>query len=154
MFEKIMFEKIDLLAYWPAIVPGAILLLAAPLCLSFFRSLKAEIRGLGERAEEAGELAAKLRQLAAEVEHIRVRLSECEPVRNAASGWPLPEPAAVNLNRRGQILRLHRRGKSVPEIASALHVSQGEIELLVKVHDISQNISQNMGSLAISGSRL
>jgi hypothetical protein len=148
-----MFEKIDLFAYWPVLVPGAVLLLVAPWCLSFFRSLKAEVRRLGERSSAADEVAGKLRQLAGELEQLRCRLNEWEGGRNTASAW-LPEAAAVNLNRRGQILRLHRRGKSVSEIASALHVSQGEIELLVKVHDISQNPSQPRVSLATSGSQL
>lgn len=154
-----MFEKIDFLNYWPAIAAGAALLLGTPLCLSFLRSWKADLRRLSERATISGEIEAKLAQLAGELVEIRSRLSECEGVRQAATGWPA-EAAAVNLNRRGQILRLHRRGKSIPEIAAALHVSRGEIELLVKVQDISQNTStllspsQREASVAASGSRL
>ncbi|HEY3938946.1 MAG TPA: hypothetical protein VGL97_16055, partial [Bryobacteraceae bacterium] len=90
-----MFEKIDFLSYWPAIAAGAALLLGTPLCLSFLRSWKADLRRLSERATIPGEVAAKLGQLAGELEEIRSRLSEWEGARPGAAGW-LPEPAAVN----------------------------------------------------------
>jgi DNA-binding NarL/FixJ family response regulator len=53
------------------------------------------------------------------------------------TAWSNPA-LPMNLNRRGQILRLSRKGKSVAEIASDLHVAQGEVELLLKVHDFGQ----------------
>ena len=44
----------------------------------------------------------------------------------------------LNLNRRGQVIRLFRKGKTVGDIAQDLNVSQGEVELLLKVHDLNQ----------------
>jgi uncharacterized membrane-anchored protein YhcB (DUF1043 family) len=82
--------------------------------------------------------ALQLKQTFAELEELRKRLLNYEErTQPAASIWP-SSGLPMNLNRRGQILRLSRKGKSVAEIASDLHVAQGEVELLLKVHDLSQ----------------
>jgi DNA-binding NarL/FixJ family response regulator len=67
-------------------------------------------------------------------------LSHEEASSSSSSDSPLWSYSSgpLNLNRRGQILRLSRKGKSVAEIAQDLNVAQGEVELLLKVHDLSQ----------------
>ena len=56
---------------------------------------------------------------------------------------PLEASAApANINRRGQIMRLHRSGESISSIASALGVSHGEVKLMVKVQEL---LSENGG---------
>src|SRR5947208_1205241 len=47
----------------------------------------------------------------------------------------VPRPA-LNLTRRSQALRMHRRGDTPEKIASALEMPRQEVELLVKVHGI------------------
>jgi len=42
--------------------------------------------------------------------------------------------AGLNLTRRAQALRMHRRGESLPTIAAALQTPRNEIELLLKLH--------------------
>jgi DNA-binding NarL/FixJ family response regulator len=51
-------------------------------------------------------------------------------------GTPRP---SMNLTRRSQALRLHRKGDSSERIAAALEVPTQEIDLLVKVHQIVLN---------------
>jgi hypothetical protein len=46
-----------------------------------------------------------------------------------------PRPA-LNLDKRSQALRLHRRGESPPQIAAMLEIPLQELELLLKVHRI------------------
>ena len=59
----------------------------------------------------------------------------------------LPQPVAsgpspsvlrigLNLNKRSQVIRLHRRGDSPTQIAAALEVPRQEVDLLLKVHRI------------------
>lgn len=43
---------------------------------------------------------------------------------------------ALNLNKRSQALRMHRRGDSPEQIAAALEIPRQELDLLVKVHHI------------------
>jgi uncharacterized coiled-coil protein SlyX len=98
------------------------------------------------REQAISKLAAELeaqallaRQMSVDLEELRHRLLCREETMQAAPATAWSNPALpMNLNRRGQILRLSRKGKSVAEIASDLHVAQGEVELLLKVHDLGQ----------------
>jgi len=70
-------------------------------------------------------------------------------IREAAERWraereevarPSPVPAAgqpLNLNKRGQVLRMRRRGENPETIAAALSIPQNEVDLLLKVHQMS-----------------
>jgi hypothetical protein len=54
-----------------------------------------------------------------------------------------PAPAAqpgqsLNLNKRGQVLRMRRRGETPETIAAALRIPQNEVTLLLKVHELSR----------------
>ena len=51
-------------------------------------------------------------------------------------GTPRP---SMNVTRRSQALRLHRKGDSSERIAAALEVPRQEIDLLIKVHGIVLN---------------
>ena len=70
---------------------------------------------------------------------MRERLSEVE--HRKASPWDCSQEqgGTINLNRRGQVLRLARRGDSITQIASTLGLSKGEVMLIVKVHEITKN---------------
>jgi hypothetical protein len=46
-------------------------------------------------------------------------------------------------------LGLHRKGRPVREIASILHIPLGEVELMVKVHDLSQSASREIRSISL-----
>ena len=53
---------------------------------------------------------------------------------------PVPVPAAgqpLNLNKRGQVLRMRRRGENPETIAAALSIPRNEVDLLLKVHQMS-----------------
>lgn len=47
----------------------------------------------------------------------------------------LPRPG-LNLSKRSQALRLHRRGESAEKIATELQLPRQEVDLLLKVHRI------------------
>jgi hypothetical protein len=48
----------------------------------------------------------------------------------------VPARSGLNLSRRAQALRMHKRGESAEEIAHALGVPRQEVDLLLKVHRI------------------
>ncbi len=53
---------------------------------------------------------------------------------------PSPVPTAgqpLNLNKRGQVLRMRRRGENPETIAAALSIPRNEVDLLLKVHQMS-----------------
>jgi hypothetical protein len=83
------------------------------------------------RQEQEAALAAMrqiVEDLAAQVHEIRMQPP------------PVPVPgtqrAALNLSKRSQALRLHRRGEEPQKIATALEIPRQELELLLKVHRI------------------
>jgi hypothetical protein len=51
----------------------------------------------------------------------------------------------INLTKRAQALRMHRRGESIPTIAAALETPANEIALLLKVHVVT-NTAQHEAS--------
>jgi DNA-binding NarL/FixJ family response regulator len=71
--------------------------------------------------------------------HTRAHLDEVlAQLREQAQKAPEPIPlSGMNLNRRTQAVRLLRRGEDVGHIAAALGVPRGEVELLVRVHQMS-----------------
>ena len=75
------------------------------------------------------------------IERLRKDLAECvsqiqdvqrEPVSGTLSA---PRPG-LNLSKRSQALRLHRRGDPPEQIATALSIPLQEVDLLLKVHRI------------------
>jgi hypothetical protein len=74
---------------------------------------------LGERLESLG---ARLQEL------------ECAPAPVAVA--PAAPRAGMNLNKRSQVLRLHRQGAAPESIAATLQIPRQEVELLIKVHRI------------------
>ena len=76
-----------------------------------------------------------IESLAGAVEKLSRIQSEME--RNMATvAVQAPQKAALNLTKRSQVLRLHRRGDAADQIASVLEVPRQEVDLLIKVHQI------------------
>ena len=143
-----MLELVELLFYWIPLGVGAIALALGALCVVQFFSFKKRLREALLLMRDIEPLEATVAQLESEMHELRERLGERE-VREAerpmASGWG-QEIAGVNLNRRGQILRLRRRGRTVEEIATTLQMPRGEVELMVKVHEMSQRAAGAAGA--------
>lgn len=100
-------------------------------CLVLFLVLKRDFAESQARQEERFRAAeAESGRLRAALEQLQQDLREAEE-NNAAASRPL---AGLNPNRRGQILRMHRRGERPGQIAAALGIPLNEVELLVKVH--------------------
>ncbi len=108
---------------------------ALPLCVFVLLWSKAEARRLSRQMITRDELCEKIAELQARIEQISTQAKQVESKPQTVS-WT-PEAGSFNLNRRGQILRLHRRGESVSEIASALKISSGEVKLVLKVQELS-----------------
>ena len=58
---------------------------------------------------------------------------QSHPPALVAPGLPKP---GMNLNKRSQALRMHRRGETADRIAAALELPRQEVELLIKVHRV------------------
>ena len=144
-----MLESQNLLFHWLPLLLALIAVALGALCIgqffSFKKSLRNEIAAAVTAARDFESLEARVAHLVAGMDDLRERPGERAADRPAPMGGPVgysagwaQEPAGVNLNRRGQVLRLRRRGRTVEEIASTLQMPRGEVELMVKVHELSQ----------------
>lgn len=79
-------------------------------------------------------------RLDAELESAKEKVNElagevCQ-IRDQTPQTPALPRSGFNVSTRSQALRMHRRGDSPGQIASALQVPLQEVELLLKVHRI------------------
>ena len=120
--------------------------------------LRAEFRALSVKTASVEDLTERTGAMAEQIANLQNRIQSVEEGRTDHSEW-ISQAESLNLNRRGQVLRLHRRGDSVSEIASALRVGQGEVRLMIKVHEIcrdsstSEKSSSRARDLSIRGSK-
>lgn len=102
-------------------------------CLVLFVSLKREIRRLelacgAQKAqlEAAAQLTTKcLSEVRAEMESLEDRSQLLVP--------PVPSKSGMNLNKRTQAIRMLHRGEAPEQVAAALGLPLGEVNLLWKV---------------------
>jgi len=118
-----------------AILCGLVLAVVATAFLSIVRA-KALIRFIGERSTAADKkVGLEVQSLRQKIEVLAGQMQELQqqPSVQAAPGLPKP---GLNLSKRSQALRMHRRGEAAGRIASALEIPRQEVDLLLKVHRI------------------
>jgi hypothetical protein len=124
----------------PMVLPAAILcgIILASVALSFValtrsRTLICAAERRGQAAQERSQAALtlmeeRLNSLAAELQEFRH-----QPPVTVMPASPRP---GLNLSKRSQALRMHRRGDPPDQIAVALDIPLQEVDLLMKVHRI------------------
>jgi hypothetical protein len=142
-----MLESFEVLSYWIPLALGGIAVALGVLCVGQFFSFRKRVGRALSSAGDVESLEATVAHLSAELHEMRERLAEREAERPAPAGWA-QEMTGVNLNRRGQVLRLRRRGRTVDEIAATLQMPRGEVELMVKVHELSQRAGGGASSFS------
>jgi hypothetical protein len=111
--------------------------LAVSLCvfLGLFSGLSRTIEKLRNRLGKCEAQIQLASDISAGVSALRKRIDELEagaPAVESATGKPL----SLNGTVRSKVLKMHRLGQPVERIADNLRVPQGEVDLLVKVHQI------------------
>ncbi len=117
------------------VLPAAISLAALPLFLKMMgriQRLEAQIARTGEEMKaEGASLTKGLATLRTEME----AAAEAAPAGPSSAGSSATS-AGSNATMRAKVLKMHRLGQSVDQIASTLRLSRGEVLLLLKVHRI------------------
>ena len=104
-----------------------------------FVSLKFEFQRGGRRVrQELTRAEAENGELKQRIEEISIRLQEAED-RAGVLVPPAPPKSGLNLGRRTQVIRMWRRGDRADNIAASLNLPRKEVELLLKVHQLSVN---------------
>jgi hypothetical protein len=117
---------------------SALSILTVIACVFLFRSMRKQRLELAAGAAAKEELTAVLAKIQSELQDTKSGLRELKDARDAYLNR-ISETGGINLNQRGQILRLYRRGESPTAISSALRVPAGEVNLIVKVHEMTQD---------------
>ncbi|MBI2679543.1 MAG: hypothetical protein HYX25_00880 [Candidatus Solibacter usitatus] len=110
-------------------------LTVAGACLLYAFILHLKMRALAKSAGEQRENLESRIALANEaIEKLR---SQVEQTAQESPVPVLPAGGALNLNRRGQVLRMRRRGESPEPSSGALGIARNEVDLLLKVHEMA-----------------
>jgi hypothetical protein len=113
------------------------------LVLAILLGLSQRIRALRMRAANQEKIAqVESASLSTEIGQLRKRIQDLEE-SGTPSAEPPPAPAetglqqtSLNQNLRSKVLKMHRLGQPPERIAGNLRVNRGEVDLMVKVHEI------------------
>jgi hypothetical protein len=107
------------------------LLSVAGTCLLYAFVLHVKVRNLTRLIRDEREhFNSRMERWTEDMESLRAELS-AETIR------PTAGQQALNLNKRGQVLRMRRRGENPETIAAALAIPRNEVDLLLKVHQLA-----------------
>jgi hypothetical protein len=121
----------------PMLLICLVALLAVCVSAWLFVKLRAALGQLAKSIAVHEQLSEQTAALNVRLVALEARLNTVDQSRKEHSDW-LSQAESLNLNRRGQVLRLHHRGDSVSDIASALRMRKGEVQLMIKVYELSR----------------
>jgi hypothetical protein len=125
---------------WPQLVPVATMcgLVLASVALSILTLARAQalLRAARSNMDDIdptyGSAIESLRQ---QLQALQKQAQDARQYPPLAAIPPAPR-SGMNLDKRSQALRLHRRGEASSQIAAMLELPLQEVELLIKVHRI------------------
>ena len=105
-------------------------------CVWLFVLMKAELLSGDRRSRRRAEaLEGALHAVRVSLANLSKRMEETEK-QTGLLAPPPPTRSGFNLSKRSQAIRMSRRGETPSQIAAALELPQGEVDLLLKVHRI------------------
>ena len=85
-------------------------------------------------------VAVKLNEMETALKSIQQRPAQAAPslvAADTAAAAATPEKSGVNSTNRSKVLKMHRLGQSPEQIAANLGIPRGEVNLLVKIHEVA-----------------
>jgi hypothetical protein len=127
-----------------ALLPYLTVVANLALVLAVLLGVNQRVRRLSVRSsKEEKAQQAQAAGLAAEIAELKTRISSLEENEKIAHAAPALDAAApvttrngINNTLRSKVLKMHRLGHPADRIAGNLRVPKGEVDLLVKVHQI------------------
>lgn len=122
-------------AYFTAMANCVLSLIVASVAALLFYSLRRQIHRLRSELEAEHRRSEASQEVGNRLEELQLQIETLNERTVPPGGWA-SIPESVHLNRRGQVLKLHRGGHPVWEIASNLGISQGEVRLTLKLQGL------------------
>jgi hypothetical protein len=105
-------------------------------CLTLFITAKLEISAVTRRVNRSeSEVRDRLQAAEGAVELLRDAERRWETTAEGGGFTPTGS-SSLNLTKRAQAVRMHRRGEPASTIAAATRAPLNEIELLIKLHEL------------------
>jgi hypothetical protein len=123
----------DLKAAWPLAGVAGLSLALIVLSFATMARARAYVRRAGRQLAEAERKWESLFESCRQEFEARKEELDRQAADHALQTSPRP---GINLSRRSQALRLHRKGDSPEAIAAALQIPRQEVDLLIKVHQV------------------
>jgi len=108
------------------------------LCLYLFISLKLDLRACD--ATWAKKLEALEAEWNARMESLDDRWKELSQISNLLAP-PAPLRSGLNISKRSQAMQMARRGETPQAISAVLSIPLNEVELLIKVQQLTRGAS-------------
>lgn len=104
------------------------------LCIHLFLSMKREIAGIRNASQQDQQALEKaFHDTWKRIEEVQASIKQVEELAHSSPLPAIPQPG-LNINKRAQALRMHRRGETPEQIANVLAIPPNEVELLLKLH--------------------
>jgi hypothetical protein len=123
---------------WQVVLTWAALAVPTGLAICLWLRLRNGVRNTRNALGKHAAALAEINSLASRLASLELQVRQINDQRASHAEW-VSSSESLNLNRRGQVLRLHGRGDSVPVIADALRMGQAEVQLMIKVHELSRD---------------
>jgi hypothetical protein len=103
--------------------------------LGLFSALNRTVEKLRSRLSKFEAQVQQATELSAGVGELKKKIEELATAPPSGE-IPIGKPPSLNGTVRSKVLKMHRLGQPVDRIADNLRVPKGEVDLLVKVHQI------------------
>jgi hypothetical protein len=103
--------------------------------LGLFSALNRKVEKLRIRLAKSEARMEQATDLSPAVGELKKKIEELEPAMPGIEN-STGKPASLNGTVRSKVLKMHRLGQPAERIAESLRVPKGEVDLLVKVHQI------------------
>jgi hypothetical protein len=117
------------------LLPYIALAISLIVFLGLFSGLSRTVEKLRSRMGKFETQVQQAAELSAGISGLKTRIEELES-GPPGSEIPTGKPASLNGTVRSKVLKMHRLGQPIERIADNLRVPKGEVDLLVKVHQI------------------
>lgn len=122
------------------LLPYALLTVTVSVLLALIHALSKRLLKLRQRLEKCeARVQTESAQLATGMNALKDRVGDLEegrPPADTSASMTAAPAAGLNSTVRSKVLKMHRLGQAPEKIADNLRVPKGEVDLLIKVHQI------------------
>ena len=121
-------------------LPFMMIAAVSVICLALLWTVRRQARKFRAEYDALQEcVAVKINELETALKTVQQRPALVAPAAVTTETTPTaaPEKTGLNSTNRSKVLKMHRLGQSPEQIAANLRLPRGEVNLLVKIHEVA-----------------